>query len=158
MIKNQPDIFAKTKILCTLGPVTSSVEAIEKLIDAGADGLRMNFSHGDYPFFENLFNNIHTACVQENTPVSILVDLQGPKIRVGELETPEVELVTGETIEITVDDIKGNKKIISTSYKSLADDANEGDPILIDDGLIRCLLYTSPSPRDRQKSRMPSSA
>src|SRR5664280_973484 len=59
------------------------------------------------------------------------------KIRVGELETPEVELVTGETIEITVDDIKGNKKIISTSYKSLVDDANEGDPILIDDGLIR---------------------
>ena len=137
MIKNQPDIFAKTKILCTLGPVTSSVDAIKRLIDAGADGLRMNFSHGDYAFFESLFNNIHTACVQENTPVSILVDLQGPKIRVGELETPEVELVTGETIEITIDDIKGNKKIISTSYKSLVDDANEGDPILIDDGLIR---------------------
>jgi pyruvate kinase len=137
VIKSQPDNFAKTKILCTLGPATNSVEEIEKLIDAGADGLRMNFSHGDYAFFENLFNNIHTACVEENTPVSILIDLQGPKIRVGELETPEVELVTGETIEITIDDIKGNKKIISTSYKSLADDSKLGEAVLIDDGLLR---------------------
>ena len=137
MIKSQPDNFAKTKILCTLGPATNSVEEIEKLIDAGADGLRMNFSHGDYAFFENLFNNIHTACVEENTPVSILIDLQGPKIRVGELETPEVELATGETIEITIDDIKGNKKIISTSYKSLADDSKVGEAVLIDDGLLR---------------------
>jgi pyruvate kinase len=137
VIKNQLDNFAKTKILCTLGPATDSVEAVEKLIDAGADGLRMNFSHGDYAFFENLFNNIHTACVEENTPVSILVDLQGPKIRVGELEVPEVELVSGETIEITIDDIKGNKKIISTSYKSLADDARVGEAVLIDDGLLR---------------------
>ena len=137
MIKNIIDNFAKTKILCTLGPATNSVEALEKLIDAGADGLRMNFSHGDYAFFENLFNNIHTACVEEKTPVSILIDLQGPKIRVGELETPEVELVTGETIEITVDDIKGNRKIISTSYKPLADDAIAGDAVLIDDGLLR---------------------
>jgi pyruvate kinase len=136
VIKNQDD-FAKTKILCTLGPVTNSVEAIEKLIDAGADGLRMNFSHGDYAFFEGLFNNIHTACVEENTPVSILIDLQGPKIRVGELEVPEVELVSGETIEITIDDIKGNNKMISTSYKSLADDARVGEAVLIDDGLLR---------------------
>ncbi len=137
MIKSQPDNFAKTKILCTLGPATNSVEEIEKLIDSGADGLRMNFSHGDYAFFEDLFNNIHTACVEENTPVSILIDLQGPKIRVGELETPEVELATGETIEITIDDIKGNKKIISTSYKSLVDDSRVGEAVLIDDGLLR---------------------
>jgi pyruvate kinase len=137
VIKSQPDNFAKTKILCTLGPATNSVEEIEKLIDSGADGLRMNFSHGDYAFFEDLFNNIHTACVEENTPVSILIDLQGPKIRVGELETPEVELATGETIEITIDDIKGNKKIISTSYKSLVDDSRVGEAVLIDDGLLR---------------------
>ena len=137
MIKNQPDNFAKTKILCTLGPATNSVEEIKKLIDSGADGLRMNFSHGDYAFFENLFNNIHTACVEANTPVSILIDLQGPKIRVGELETPEVELVTGATIEITIDDIKGNKNIISTSYKPLVDDSRVGEAVLIDDGLLR---------------------
>jgi pyruvate kinase len=137
VIKSQPDNFARTKILCTLGPATSSVEAIGKLIDAGADGFRMNFSHGDYAFFENLFNNIHTACVKEKIPVSILIDLQGPKIRVGELETPEVELVSEETIEITIDDIKGNKKIISTSYKLLADDSKVGEAVLIDDGLLR---------------------
>jgi pyruvate kinase len=137
VIKNQTDIFAKTKILCTIGPSTRSTEAIEKLIASGADGLRMNFSHGDYSFYEDLFNNIHNACVKGNTPVSILIDLQGPKIRIGELETPEVELLTGERIEITIDDVKGNNKLISTSYKSLVDDAKVGDQVLIDDGLLR---------------------
>jgi len=131
------EAFAKTKILCTLGPATSSVDSIKKLLSAGADGFRMNFSHGDYKFYEDLFANINTACTEEKTPVAILIDLQGPKIRVGELETPEVELLTGELIEITIDDILGNKNIISTSYKSLADDAKVGDPILINDGLLR---------------------
>jgi pyruvate kinase len=137
VINNQSEKFAKTKILCTIGPATSSTEAIKKLIDAGADGLRLNFSHGDYNFYEDLFNNIHNACVKGNTPVSILIDLQGPKIRVGELATSEVELVTGERIEITIDEVKGNNKVISTSYKPLADDAKVGDQVLIDDGLIR---------------------
>ncbi len=70
-------------------------------------------------------------------PLAILVDLQGPKIRVGELADPEVELKTGSTIEITTDDIKGTDQIISTSYKELIKDAAVGDPVLIDDGLIR---------------------
>jgi pyruvate kinase len=137
MTKKTIEQFAKTKILCTLGPATCSVDSIKKLLSSGADGFRMNFSHGDYKFYEDLFANINTACIEENSPVAILVDLQGPKIRVGELETPEVEIVTGERIEITIDDIIGNKKIISTSYKSLADDAKVGDPILINDGLLR---------------------
>jgi pyruvate kinase len=131
------DTFAKTKILCTLGPATSTANDIEKLILAGMDGVRMNFSHGDYSFYEKLFNEIDKACMEEKTPLSILIDLQGPKIRVGELVEPEIEIKQGDKIEITTKDIIGTKDIISTSYKSLADDAQVGDPVLIDDGLLR---------------------
>jgi pyruvate kinase len=137
MNKNESDKFAKTKILCTLGPATSKAGEIEKLILAGMDGIRMNFSHGNYEFYAGLFDEIDKACKEEKTPLSILVDLQGPKIRIGELVEPEVELVQGEEIEITIDNIIGTKNKISTSYSALADDARIGDPILIDDGLIR---------------------
>jgi pyruvate kinase len=132
-----PDTFAKTKILCTLGPATSTAAEIEKLILAGMDGIRMNFSHGSYDFFEKLFDEIDKACKEEKTPLSILVDLQGPKIRVGDLAESEIELVQGEKIEITIENVLGTKDKISTSYKSLVDDSQVGDPILIDDGLIR---------------------
>ncbi|MEO8399813.1 MAG: pyruvate kinase, partial [Ignavibacteriaceae bacterium] len=131
------DIFAKTKILCTLGPATSSTEEIKKLILTGMDGVRLNFSHGDYDFYKKLFDSIHTACTDINSPLAILLDLQGPKIRIGVLEEPEIEISTGNKIEITIDDIKGTKDIISTSYKPLIDDSLIGEEILIDDGLIR---------------------
>ena len=131
------DIFAKTKILCTLGPATSTADEIEKLILAGMDGVRMNFSHGNYNFFEKLFSEINIACKEEKNPLSVLVDLQGPKIRIGELTEPEIELEQGNRIEITTKNIKGTKEKISTSYKYLVNDSQIGDPILIDDGLIR---------------------
>lgn len=131
------EVFAKTKILCTLGPASSSPDVIRKLILAGMDGVRLNFSHGSYQEHEKLFDSISEACTKEKTPIAILVDLQGPKIRIGELEQPEIELTTGDKIEITIDDIQGNKNLISTSYKPLPDDAQIGDAVLIDDGLIR---------------------
>jgi len=137
MIRPEQDSIAKTKILATLGPATHDVEAIKQLILAGVDGLRLNLSHGTYDFFEKIFNSIHTACLEENSPLAVLVDVQGPKIRIGELEQPSINLVTGNSIEITIEDIKGNEQIISTSYKQLVNDAKIGDPILINDGLIR---------------------
>ena len=137
MNKKLTEVFAKTKILCTLGPATQDPESIKNLILAGIDGVRLNFSHGDKAFYENIYNSIHEACIEENTPLSVLVDLQGPKIRIGELEKNEVEIITGNQIEITTKNVKGNEKLISTSYKKLADDAAVGDLVLIDDGLIR---------------------
>lgn len=137
MISSKQDSLAKTKILATLGPATQNVEAIRKLILAGIDGVRLNLSHGSYEIFEEVFNSIHTACLEENSPLAVLVDLQGPKIRIGELEQSSINLITGNSIEITIEDIKGNEKIISTSYKQLVNDAVIGDPILINDGLIR---------------------
>lgn len=130
-------MIAKTKILVTLGPGTSTADNIKKMIEAGIDGVRLNFSHGNKEFFKNLFNEINAACLEEKKPLAILIDLQGPKIRVGELIEPEIQLNTGDKIEITVEGIKGSQKIISCSYKQLAEDAQIDDPILIDDGVIR---------------------
>ena len=129
--------LAKIKILCTLGPATDSTKIIVDLIKAGCDGVRLNFSHGNLDYFEKVFHNIHDACLAENTPLTILADLQGPKIRVGELSTPEVLLTTGDTIKIVSEDVNGTKEKISSSYKPLTKDAAIGDIILIDDGLLR---------------------
>ena len=84
---------AKTKILSTIGPASSSVEMMTKLIEKGVDGFRLNFSHGSYQMFEEIFNNIKITKEKTGMPLSVLVDLQGPKIRVGELEEAEYELI-----------------------------------------------------------------
>jgi pyruvate kinase len=139
-MQKQKETFARTKILATLGPATQDVNTICQLIDAGIDAVRLNFSHSNYDFFEKTFEAIHTACSKTNVPLAILVDLQGPKIRVGDLEEQSVLLQTGNLIEITINDIKGNEKIISTSYKSLVQDAKIGDRVLINDGLIRLTI------------------
>jgi len=131
------DIFARTKILCTLGPATDTTEMLRKLVLSGADGVRLNFSHGSYDSFEKLLNNIHETCQEEEIPLAVIADLQGPKIRVGDLTKPEIGLKTGNTIEITIEDVKGTAELISTSYSALVNDAAVGDPVLIDDGLIR---------------------
>lgn len=128
---------AKTKILATIGPASDSREKLEALIDAGLDGIRLNFSHGNKEYFENVFNLINDICIRKSLPIPILVDLQGPKIRIGELSQPEIPINSGDTIEITIDDIKGTKEKISTSYKELVNDSLIYETILIDDGLIR---------------------
>lgn len=129
--------IAKTKILATIGPATSSAEQIKNLIYAGIDGIRLNFSHGDYKFFEEVYNNIYLACVDEKTPLAVLIDLQGPKIRIGDLAEPSIQLNENDTIEITTEKILGTKNKISTTYQFLPRDAEIGNLILIDDGLIR---------------------
>ena len=129
--------IAKTKILATLGPKTESPAIIKNLINAGVDGVRFNMSHGDYDFYTKLFDSINNVCIDLKSPLAILVDLQGPKIRIGELSKPSIEIETGNQIEITTEDIEGNEKIISTSYKELISDAEIGALILINDGLIR---------------------
>lgn len=137
MNKRLSETFAKTKILCTLGPATSSSEMIKNLMLAGMDAVRLNFSHGNYNAFKELFGEIETACLEEGTPISILMDLQGPKIRIGDLSEPEIEIKSGDFIEITTDDVLGTKDLICTSYKPLPGDSQIGEMILIDDGLLR---------------------
>lgn len=115
---------------------------IKKLIAAGVNAVRLNMSHGNYDFYSSLFENIHTARTELNSPLAILADLQGPKIRIGELSEPQIEILSGQEIEITIEDILGNEKIISTSYKDLQIDAEVGDLILINDGLIRLKIIS----------------
>lgn len=132
--------FSKTKILATLGPATGNVATIRQLIGAGIDAVRLNMSHGSVDFFEGVFGAVHEACIEENTPLAILVDLQGPKIRIGEIAEPGVVLQTGNLIEITTNNVIGTEKLISTSYGSLVQDAAIGDRILINDGLIQLTI------------------
>lgn len=129
-------VFAKTKVLATIGPAVDTKEKLEALIDAGCDAFRLNFSHGNFEYFEKVFLSINDLCVARSLPIPILIDLQGPKIRIGELESPEIFLEKGQRIEITTEKVVGTASRISTSYSPLADDASVGDKILIDDGLI----------------------
>jgi len=129
--------FIKTKILATIGPSTDSEDKLRNLIDAGASGFRLNFSHGSEDYFESLFKSIYNVCEERGLPIPILQDLQGPKIRIGKLEKEGIEIRSGELIEITTDEILGNNEIISTSYSELIQDATLDNTILIDDGLIR---------------------
>ncbi len=119
--------FVKTKILATIGPASDSKKMLLGLIDAGVNALRMNFSHGDEEYFTNLFNTIHDVCETRKMPIPILQDLQGPKIRIGKLEESQIEIFEGNEIEITIDSILGNEKIISSSYKELIKDSKIGN-------------------------------
>ena len=132
--------YKNTKILATLGPVTESKEKIIELIQAGIDGVRLNFSHGGHDYYETIFKNVNDACVTTSEPIAILIDLQGPKIRVGELAADEYALKDEDTLEITMDDVVGTNERITCSYKGLINDANEGDNIFIDDGLIKMVV------------------
>lgn len=127
----------KTKILATLGPASDSEEKILQLVDAGVNGFRLNFSHGDEEYFKNLFEKINHVCEERKLPIPIIQDLQGPKIRIGKLKKEKIKIKSGNTIEVTIDEVEGNDKIISASYQQLVQDANIGETILIDDGLIK---------------------
>lgn len=131
-----------TKILATIGPATDTKEKIIELINAGIDGVRLNFSHGGHEYYDQVFKNVNDACVATSEPIAILIDLQGPKIRVGKLLLPEYELKENDHLEITMEDIVGTKERFSCSYKGLVNDAKIGDNIYIDDGLIKLLVVS----------------
>ncbi|MCI0416628.1 pyruvate kinase, partial [bacterium] len=131
------DTRRKTKILATLGPASDTAEIIERLILAGADGFRLNFSHGDHDYFRHLAENVRAVSEKVGKRVAILQDLQGPKIRTGKLaEGKPVHLIPGARFVITTRPIEGNAMIVSTSYSGLPNDVQPGDKILVDDGAI----------------------
>ncbi|HEX5859552.1 MAG TPA: pyruvate kinase, partial [Microbacterium sp.] len=127
----------RAKIVATLGPATSSYEMVRAIIDAGVDVARMNLSHGDYSVHEANFANVRRAADDAGRPVAVLVDLQGPKIRLGKFENGPHELEVGDIFKITTEDILGTKEIVSTTFKGLPADVNPGDFLLIDDGKVR---------------------
>ena len=126
----------KAKIVCTIGPVTSGKKAIESLITCGMDVARLNFSHGDHRFHEDVIGKIRNISRKLGKHVAILQDLQGIKIRVGKLRNGKAHLVKGATVHIRKGDGTGDEKEIYIDYPWLMKDAHAGDVILIDDGLI----------------------
>ncbi|MBQ3357638.1 MAG: pyruvate kinase, partial [Microbacterium sp.] len=127
----------RAKIVATLGPATSTYETVRALIDAGVDVARLNLSHGDYSVHENNYANVRRAAEDSGRAVAILVDLQGPKIRLGKFEGGPYELAQGDIFKITTEDIIGNKDISGTTFKGLPQDVKPGDYLLIDDGKVR---------------------
>ncbi|MFD2671640.1 pyruvate kinase [Marinicrinis sediminis] len=126
----------KTKIVCTIGPASESLENLKKLIEAGMNVARLNFSHGDFEEHGNRIKNIRQACKDLNKTVAILLDTKGPEIRTGKLKEDSVELVEGEYITLTTEEILGDKERVSITYENLPNDVHPGSTILIDDGLI----------------------
>jgi pyruvate kinase len=126
----------RAKIVATLGPATSTYETIRAIIDAGVDVARMNLSHGSYDVHEAVYRNVRQAADDSGRAVAVLVDLQGPKIRLGKFENGPYDLAEGDIFKITIEDIIGNKEISSTTFKGLPDDVKAGDPLLIDDGKV----------------------
>lgn len=129
-------MLRKAKIVCTIGPASESVETLKKLIDAGMNVARLNFSHGSHEEHAVRIQNIRQACQETGRQVAILLDTKGPEIRTGILETESVELVEGNIITLTTEEVKGTAERISITYGDLAQDVDVGSTILIDDGLI----------------------
>ncbi len=132
MQKNQN---RKTKIICTLGPASDSQEAIRNLVDAGADVLRLNFSHGTHEEHARHIESIREIESEVGRRLAIVQDLQGPKIRVGVL-SEGIQLRNGDTVTLVTDNITGSGKLIPVTYAGLVKDVVPGDKILMDDGLL----------------------
>src|SRR6478735_8079395 len=112
----------RAKIVATLGPATSSYENIRAIIDAGVDVARMNLSHGSYDVHEAVYVNVRRATEDSGRAVAVMVDLQGPKIRLGKFEAGPYELAEGDIFRITTEDLIGTKELSSTTFKGLPKD------------------------------------
>ncbi|HLP22765.1 MAG TPA: pyruvate kinase [Microbacteriaceae bacterium] len=141
----------RAKIVATLGPATSSYENIRAIIDAGVDVTRMNLSHGSYDVHEGVYHNVRKASNDAGRPVAVLVDLQGPKIRLGKFAAGPHDLAVGDEFTITTEDIEGTKDICGTTFKGLPADVKPGDPLLIDDGKVRLEVIDTDGVRVRTR-------
>ena len=126
----------KTKIVATLGPASNEVDIIKKLIEAGINAARFNFSHGDYEEHGQRIKNLKQAREEMGAPIPIILDTKGPEIRTRDVEGGSVELVKGSTFTLTTDEIVGDSTKVAVTYKDLPKDLSIGSTVLVDDGLI----------------------
>jgi pyruvate kinase len=127
----------RAKIVATLGPATASYENIRAIIEAGVNVARMNLSHGTYEVHNEVYANVRKAEADTGQPIAVLVDLQGPKIRLGKFEAGPYELEVGDIFTITTEDVIGTKELSGTTFKGLPQDVAPGDFLLIDDGKVK---------------------
>src|SRR5919202_756286 len=147
----RPPGLGRTKIVATLGPATSTAERIAALISAGADVMRLNFSHGTRAEHAALHGLVREQAAALGRPVAIMQDLQGPKIRVGALaQGRPIQLIAGQELVITAEPgVVGHAGCVPTTYEHLPSDVRAGDRILLDDGLLELRVVASEPPRVR---------
>ncbi|WP_296665394.1 pyruvate kinase [Demequina sp.] len=128
------------KIVCTIGPATAPIDQMRKLVGAGMDVARINRSHGSAEEHEQVYRNIRQAAEELGRNVAVLVDLQGPKIRLEKFANGPHELAVDDVFTITTRDVEGTKEICGTTFKGLPGDCHPGDMLLIDDGKVRVVV------------------
>lgn len=132
-----PSEFSRTKIICTIGPASEDVDTMVRLIEAGMDVARLNFSHGTREQHRVVIENLKEASRRTGEHITLLQDLSGPKIRTGLLKDKKVEIKAGSTFAFTIQDIAGDATRVSTTYKQLPRDITVGDSVLVDDGKMK---------------------
>ena len=138
----------KTKILATVGPASNSFSTLLQLVQAGVDAFRLNFSHGSHADHLKVFEYIRYINRKYKTNISILADLQGPKLRVGEIENGKIPLKKGDVLTFVNQPCLGNREQIYMSYELFAQDVKVGEKVLVDDGKVE-LLVRSTNGKDR---------
>ena len=133
----------KAKIVCTIGPASEDEAMLRKLILAGMDIARLNFSHGTHEEHLRKMERIRKVSGELGKPVAIMQDLQGPKIRIGTFKKPPIHLKTGDKFTITTRPVEGDQTIVSTTYQNLPFDVKPGDYILVNDGLIKLKVLST---------------
>ncbi|HWL11698.1 MAG TPA: pyruvate kinase, partial [Ureibacillus sp.] len=126
----------KTKIVCTIGPASEAPEMLTKLIEAGMNVARLNFSHGNHEEHAVRITTIREVAQKLNKTVGILLDTKGPEIRTHTMENGELHLTQGQEIAISMTEVVGNENAFSVTYENLIEDVDQDDKILLDDGLI----------------------
>lgn len=137
----------RAKIVATLGPATADYESILGLVRAGMDVARLNLSHGDYPQHEEVYRHVRQASDATGRGVGILVDLQGPKIRLGRFASGPVMLEAGDEFIVTTEAVPGDRQMVGTTYAGLPGDVRAGDAVLVDDGRIALEVTRVDGPR-----------
>lgn len=126
----------RTKIVATLGPATEGEQQIKALVEAGVDAVRLNFSHGSHSDYSRMIATIRAAASEAGRAIAIIADLQGPKIRVGDMPVAGVELVRGQEVTLTTQRATGTRNLIPVNYVDLPAVVEKGSRILLDDGRI----------------------
>lgn len=137
----------RTKIVATIGPASRSRENLKKAMMAGMNVARLNFSHGSHEDHAEVIRNIRELSTELGAPVTILQDLQGPKIRVGRFENGSIDLVEGEQVVVTTEKVMGGPGLIPTDYKDLPKSSRPGNRIMLDDGLLELRIDRVEDPR-----------
>src|SRR5438128_142073 len=130
----------RTKIVGTIGPATQSPEMLNKIVQAGLNVARLNFSHGTHEDHQAVITNLRQISKEQNCPVTLMQDLQGPKIRIGKVKNGSIQVVDGQKITITTKRQIGDEKVLSTDFVSLPHDVKPGVHILLDDGNLEFVV------------------